>query len=458
MKIPIHLAMSAVGATLMDADLAPSALQFSTDTRTLQPGDVFVALRGDNYNGHDYTAKAIEAGASMLVVDEPEARIKGFPTMLVDRTQRAYMGFASVARELFKGRVIAITGSAGKTTTKAFLTQLLAGVYGTRVVAAPGNENNEIGVSRLLLSASNEEHDVIVVEMGARKPGDIAALVGITHPHVGILTNVGDAHVEIMGSREKLAETKWALFGRGAQAVLNADDEVSVKSAPSLERPPHWFLTRDAGASIEPNGATTALLGRDALVEVRDGATNRWTVDVRVPGAHNRANIAAALAGASELGVDLAALVSLIPNLKLPTGRFKAFDMRGGWRLIYDAYNANAAGTTAALDALAQEDAHRRIAILGSMAELGDESNTLHERVGRHAASRVDLLLVGGEYAGALARGAGAAGMNANAIVPFDDNAQAAAWLSEHARSGDVVLLKASRKYKMEEIFEALSR
>jgi UDP-N-acetylmuramoyl-tripeptide--D-alanyl-D-alanine ligase len=456
MKLPIHLAMSALGATLFDADGAPAELRVSTDTRTLEPGDTFVALHGDRYDGHDYTAQAVQRGAAMLVVDQADARVPGAATMVVDRTLSAYLALAGVARDLFKGRVIAITGSAGKTTTKAFLAQLLALRYGTRVLAAPANENNEIGVSKLLLAASNEEHDAIVVEMGARRYGDVAVLVNCAKPEAGILTNVGDAHLEIMGSRARLAETKWGLFSKGARAVLNARDDVSVARSTELPSPAHWFGAFDDEAAAGATGRMTALIGRSRLL-VRDGTrTQEFATEVGVPGAHNLANAAAAVAGALELGVGPEAIAEALARLRLPEGRFESFPMAGGWRVIYDAYNANAGGTIAALDALAMEKPNRAIAVLGSMAELGEESERLHERVGAHAAKRVDVLLVAGDYAQALARGAAGAGLAPHALVAVEGNLQAAQWLREHARSGDAVLLKGSRKYRLEEILEAL--
>ena len=179
-------------------------------------------------------------------------------------------------------------------------------------------------------------------------------------------------------------------------------------------------------------------------------------VDVRVPGAHNRANLAAAIAGALELGVALDAIVAAIPSLRLPEGRYDRLPAAGGISVIYDAYNANASGMIAALDAFGAEAAPRRIAVLASMAELGEESKALHERVGEHAAARVDVLLVRGDYADELARGARRAGLEPARIVHVGTNEQAARWLRQHARPDDVVLLKGSRKYKLEEIVEEL--
>jgi UDP-N-acetylmuramoyl-tripeptide--D-alanyl-D-alanine ligase len=288
--------------------------------------------------------------------------------------------------------------------------------------------------------------------MGARKFGDIAALVEIAEPEIGILTNIGEAHLEIMGSRERLAETKWALFGGGARAILNADDTASVGRAPLLGQPPHWFSVREEHAEIAPAARATVLIGATRLALFEEGGNSVHAVDVRVPGAHNRSNLAAAIAGALELGVPVERIVATIPSLQLPEGRFQTFALPAGWRIIYDAYNANASGTIAALDAFAAEGPKRGIAVLGSMAELGEESVALHERVGAHAAGRVDVLLVGGEYADAMERGARRAGLAAASIVRVGTNAEAAAWLREHARRGDAVLLKGSRKYKLEEI------
>lgn len=458
MKLPIHIALGCVHGTLFEADLAPDFVTVSTDTRTLQPGDTFVALHGERYNGHDYVVEAVRRGASTVVIDQPEARVAGAATIMVDRTLTAYMSLARAARADYRGTVVAITGSAGKTTTKVLLAQLLAAKFGARVLAAPANENNEIGVSRLLLSASNDEHDVLVLEMGARRPGDIATLVDVALPDIGVLTNVGEAHLEIMGSREKLEETKWALFGRGARAVLNALDAASVARSASLAQPPHWFAALRAGEDVPPNGRMTALIGTTRAIVSDASGTREYAVDVRLPGAHNHQNLAAALAAASELDVPLAAAIELIPALQLPPGRFESLQIDGCPRIIYDAYNSNPSGVLAALDAFAVEPGERHIAVLGSMAELGGEAEALHVRVGTHAAERADVVLVSGDFAAALASGARAGGLAPECIVEVKNNAQAAQWLREHAAPNDVVLLKASRKYAFEEIVTELQR
>ncbi len=329
MRLPIRAALDAAAGTLLEAGVPPDDVRIVTDTRTLEPGDTFLALRGPNFNGHDYIQEAVRRGAVMLVIDEPHARVEGTPAMLVERTNQAYMALAGAARDLFTGRVIAITGSAGKTTTKVLLGQLLATRYGDRVLAAPANENNEVGVSRLLLNLSNERHDVAVVEMGARHAGDIAQLVAIARPEVGVLTNIGEAHLEIMGSRRELEDTKWAIFALGARAVLNARDAVSTERAASLAEPPHWFAALDDAASFAAPARATAFLGRNRLIECAGGTAREYPVDVRLPGEHNRANLAAALSGALEVGADLEPMIEMLPELELPEGRFQSIRLEG---------------------------------------------------------------------------------------------------------------------------------
>ena len=344
----------------------------------------------------------------MLVVEDAAARVPGVATLVVARTDRAYLQLARLAAQMFDGTIVAITGSSGKTTTKDLLAELCRVRY--RVAASLKNENNEIGVGKLLLSLSNQEHDIAIVEMGARHYGDIAVLVEAALPALGILTNVADAHVEIMGSRERLAETKWALFSGGARAILNANDEVSRQRAPNLPHPEstRWFVAVPgaaqlaAYAEVEP---LAAVAGDDLLLAREGGATREFAIETGLPGLHNRANLAAAIAAAGALRIAPEELVPAIATLRLPQGRYDRITIESGLRLIFDAYNANASGMIAALDAFAGEDAPRKIAVLASMAELGEEAQRLHERVGEHAAAAVDILLVSGDFAPALAHG-----------------------------------------------------
>ncbi len=450
MKLTLAQAVGATRGRVLHESAFPSELRIVTDTRTIERGDVFLALRGENFDGHAYTGDAIGKGAAAVIVDRAEAA-GAAPALVVAETKHAYMDLAATARAAFPGRVIGITGSAGKTTTKHLLAQLLAAHYGADdVLASPANENNEIGVSKLLLSVQ-PYHRVLVVEMGARHEGDIAVLVQVARPQIGILTNIGEAHLEIFGSRERLARTKWGLFSLGAQAVLNAGDSESVLRAAALDSPPLWFgagKPRVPGVWIEDDGTLSLTYGSDVETHA---------LEIPLPGAHNRANLAAAIAGALIAGVPAGTIAARVPQLTLPPGRYERMTMPGGMHVIYDAYNANATGMIATLDAFAGEPAERRIAVLASMAELGSDAPALHERVGAHAAkANVDMLLCGGDFASSLAAGAMAAGFPSDRIELFRSNGDAVRWLRDHAGPRDAVLLKGSRKYKMEEIVQTL--
>jgi UDP-N-acetylmuramoyl-tripeptide--D-alanyl-D-alanine ligase len=451
MTLTAQQAIAATGGHVRTGDRLPARLRVVTDTRGLQTGDTFLALRGERFDGHKFLQQALERGACACIVEVGADVPAGLPALIVRDAKRAYMDLAAAARAQFAGMVAGITGSAGKTTTKHLLAQLLSVHYGEdRVLASPANENNEIGVSKLLLAAG-DAHSALVIEMGARHEGEIAELVQIARPHIGVLTNIGEAHLEIFGSREHLARTKWGLFSQGAQAVLNADDSESSLRASALSAPAVWFGTG------EPRLPGVWIGNANTLVIFSGGTRQELPVDVRLPGRHNRQNLAAAIAAALLIGMPIESIADTIPLLTLPPGRYQTIAVAGKPRLIYDAYNANTSGMLAALDAFAAEQATRRIAVLASMAELGSDSPAMHERVGAHAArSGLDLLLVGGDYAESMRQGALLAGFSLEQIVPFLDNRSAAAWLREHAQPQDAVLLKGSRKYKMEEIIEEL--
>ncbi|MGZ3522574.1 MAG: UDP-N-acetylmuramoyl-tripeptide--D-alanyl-D-alanine ligase [Vulcanimicrobiaceae bacterium] len=449
MTLTLDVAAAATNAAVRHGERFPEQLHVVTDTRTLKSGDTFLALRGEHFDGHTYVREALRRGAAALVIDEPLAQVDDVPTLLVSDTKRAYMALAEAVRQAYRGCVIAITGSAGKTTTKHLLAQLLSAQLGqSHVLVSPANENNEIGVSKLLLRADNR-YQAIVAEMGARHYGEIAELVTIAHPHIGVLTNIGEAHLEIFGSRERLAQTKWGLFAEGAQAVLNANDTASVELSQSLAQPPRWFGTG------EPAALPGVYVVDDRMLAIA-GMGERTPIRIAVPGTHNRANLAAALAAALLFGLPLDTVVEALPSLTLPPGRYESIEVRGFPRIIYDAYNANMSGMLATLEAFSHESGSHRIAVLASMAELGPEAPAMHERVGEHAARVVDLLLVGGEYASSLARGAERAGLSSERIVHFPTNARAVEWLREHTSEDDVVLLKGSRVYKLEEIVREL--
>jgi UDP-N-acetylmuramoyl-tripeptide--D-alanyl-D-alanine ligase len=452
MRLASNDVLAALDGTVVLRERLPATIAVSTDTRAIRPSETFLALRGERFDGNHFVAEAVANGASAAIVDDAGALPAGCAGIVVPDTLAAYLALARLARAQLGAPVVAITGSTGKTTTKGFVVSALIAA-GRPAIATPENENNEIGVAKFLLSLDAGDARIAVVEMGARKYRDIDPLVAAARPNVAILTNVGEAHLEIMGSRQRLADTKWGIFGTGAQAIVNLADAVARERSGLLNAPPVWF-----GIDAErPEAGARAVIVRVDDVLAIDRDVRALPLAMPFPGDHNRRNLAAALAAAWALGSDPADVFAGNPSFALPHGRYERFVTPGGPTIIYDAYNASMSGALATLATFAREPADRRIAVLGSMAELGVDAPAMHERVGAAAADAADIVLVGGRSADDLASGALARGLRPDALVRYASNDDAVAWLRTNAHAGDVVLLKGSRLYKMEQIVAGLS-
>lgn len=435
---------------------ASSPFSPSTDSRTLRPGESFVALRGPAHDGHHYIGAALAAGAAALVVDRADALPPECPVpgVIVDDTKTAYLRGAAVARRLAtRTTLVGITGSAGKTTTKAFAAQLIG--RARRVVATPMNENNELGVAKLCY-ALDDDVDVAIAEFGARHPGEIAQLVEIAAPDVGVLVNIAEAHLEFFADREELARTKFAIFGAGARPVCNAADEWTRRLAGESDIAQRALWVRLCGEP-EMSGLTLeAGVPRDGRVALSLGASHAFAV-WHLIGEHHLRDALLAAAAALQCGVRFEDAIEGFGDLRLPPGRFELHALPGGVSAVYDAYNASPTSMAHALRAFASLPARRRIAVLGSMAELGADAPAGHERTGAQAAQAgIDVLYCGGDHAALIARGALDAGMAPTAVHTYVTNAEVAQTLRDQLREGDAVLLKGSRVQRMEEILEAL--
>ena len=450
MKLPLDRARAAL-ANAGTGELPPY-LDVSIDTRTLAPGQTYLALDGENFDGHRFLAAARERGAVAAIVSDPRA-LDGLPGFVVGNTRTALLALGAAMRDRFCGGVVAITGSAGKTTTKAFLAQLLTAARIGEIVATPANENNEIGVSKVLLSLDAQA--AAVIEMGARNPDDIAPLVTAARPHIAVLTNIGDAHVGVFGSQAELARTKWQLFSTGARAVLALSDATSRERAALLAEPP-LFCGIAGDAPID--GARMLVITGDALVLREPGGSEERAQLAKLPdGAHNVRNLAAACAAALLLGVPLATVARSAAGVQAPPGRYERIITPQAAAIIHDAYNASPSGTVATLEAFAREPG-RKIVVLSSMAELGADAPAGHRRVGAAVASiDAHLILFGGAHREDLLAGAREAGVPAERIELFAENADAVVRLRSVLQSGDVVVVKGSRMYRLEEIVEALA-
>lgn len=427
----------------------------STDTRTLKSGDAFVALQGPSFDGNAFALEALSRGCSAIVLDSEAALPDPCPVpyLIVADAKEAYLAGAAAARRIARIRVVGITGSTGKTTTKSMTAQLLG--CAMRVLVTPQNENNELGVAKICY-LMDESSDVAVVEMGARHPGEIAQLVQIALPDVGVLTNIGEAHLEYFDDRADLARTKFALFGSGARAVCNAADEWTrtLAADAGIDRAVLWVHL--SGDPQPPGLAIEAGLPKDGRVQVTLGASHTLA-EWHLAGEHHLRDALLAVGASVLCGMGFEDAMSGLGELHLPEGRFELHPLPSGATCVYDAYNASPTSMAYALRAFAELPARKRVAVLGSMAELGTDAPAMHEATGA-AAARValDMLYCGGPFAEQLIEGARRAGMAAAAVERFESNAQVAHNLNDSLQAGDLVLLKGSRVQRMEEILNAL--
>jgi UDP-N-acetylmuramoyl-tripeptide--D-alanyl-D-alanine ligase len=450
MKLPTLEAIEATRATVLGANVLPESLLVQTDTRAIERGATFLALRGEHFDGHAYVEEAFARGAVCAIVDDASTVPVGRAALVVPDTLQAYLDLGGLARARVRGTVVAVTGSTGKTTTKQFTLALLRGA-GIPVTATPENENNEVGVAKFLCGLDDGEERVAIVEMGARKYRDLDVLVTAARPDVGVLTNIGEAHLEIMGSRERIAETKWAVPSGSRRAVLSLDDAASRERASTLPTPPLWYGIDD---ERPPHGQRAVIVEPDAAWTIaQDGATETHRIAIGFPGDHNRRNLAGAFAAALLCGAKANALAQAVGGATLPHGRYEIVELPDDVRVVFDAYNASLSGTLATLATFGREEAERRIAVLGSMAELGEDAPSMHEKIGEIAATRAHVVLAGGKFAADTARGVQSKG---GEVVRYTSNDEAIAWLRANVRRGDAILLKGSRVYKMEQIAEAL--
>lgn len=426
----------------------------STDSRTLQPGDLFVPLRGENFDGHKFVEQAGERGAvgAMVEANWKGAVPKTFALIRVPDTLAGYQKLAANYRGSLPLKVIVITGSNGKTSTKDFLAATLSRRF--RVTKTEGNFNNHVGLPQTILAAGS--HDEIAVwEIGMNHPGEIAALTNIAAPDAAIITNIGVAHIEFMGSREAIAAEKGALaeaVGADGTVILNADDQFSQGIAGRTK-------AKVVFAGIE-NGSVRAIEVTQSPTgcefTVLEGA-HRCRAQLPVPGIHMVQNAILAVAAGRAFGLSLEDCAAGLASAPLTKARLQIREING-IQFIDDSYNANPDSMKAALRTLVELDADgRRVAVLGEMSELGEESERGHREVGEAAAAfGIDELIAVGATGAAMARAARKAGLEKS--VSVDGAEDAAGLLEQTASPGDLILVKGSRSARMEQVLEAFSK
>ena len=439
---------------LLQGDANTPVSSISTDTRSLGPGELFVALRGQNFDGHKYLRAAAAAGALGAVVDrrfDSAGLPSNFALVEVDDTLAAYQRIAAAYRQTLPLTVVGITGSNGKTSTKDLAAAVLARRY--RVLKTEGNLNNHIGLPRMLLRA-DRGHEVAVLEMGMNHPGEIAPLARMASPQIAIITNIGRAHLEFMGTREAIALEKGMLaeaVGADGTVILNGEDEYT----PSI--------SRRVRAKVVVVGSEGAALRAESIMQDFTGSTFRLTsrdesIAVRLPvtGRHMITNSLLAVAAGMILGISLEECVAALGEVRLTSGRLERKELYG--RLILDdSYNANPDSMVAALDTLAAlPTVGRRIAVLGKMGELGAAAAEGYQTVGEYAAAKkIDCLVTVGGEARAIAKAARNDGLTETVFA--DNIDEAAERLASLSRPGDLILLKGSRAAGMERVFTKLT-
>jgi len=435
-----------VGGTVAGSRAVTVTAPAVIDGRLSEPGGLFAALVGEHTDGHDHVAQAGRAGAVAVLGTRPTA----LPTIVVPDVRTALQVLAAHVVTRLRSRlvVVAVTGSQGKTGTKDLLAAVLAGSAPT--VATIGSLNNELGVPLTMLRADAATR-YLVLEMGARHVGDIAALTDLVAPDIAVVLNVGQAHLGEFGSREAIATAKGELvrgLAAGGTAVLNADDP-RVAAMRALTDGPVIVFGRDPDADVRVLDLTLDPLGRPSCTLRADGESA--VVTLPLVGAHQALNASAAAAAALVAGTPLSTAAAALSSARLSKWRLELRDLAVGATLLDDSYNANPDSTRAALDALAAIAARRRIAVLGEMRELGPDSRAEHHAVGEYAASRADLVVAVGPGARAIAEGAGVR------AVALSDNDAAVAWLRGELAAGDVVLVKASRAAHLDRVAAALA-
>jgi UDP-N-acetylmuramoyl-tripeptide--D-alanyl-D-alanine ligase len=465
LSLTLGFVATAAQGTLLAGDPARVIREVGTDSRTVQAGDLFIAIRGPHHDGHRYVQTAAGQGAAGAMVargalEQPARHPHGgaaFGLVEVDDTIEGLQSLARTVRREAGSRVIAITGSAGKTTTKEAIAAFLGIRF--RVVRNPGNLNNHIGLPLSLLQLRTRP-DVAVMELGMNHAGEIRRLVAIAEPEVRVWTNVGDAHLGFFASPDAIADAKAEILeGAAAEHLLvcNADDR---RVMARVARFPGRVMTFGASPAADVRLEQVEDLGVDGMRARIVTPRGAATIETRLLGRGNLANVAAAVAVAIDAGVPLEALVRAAASLQ-PAARRGAVHRLRGITLVDDSYNSSPSALVQSLDVVARARARGAggaVAVIGEMLELGTHADAEHARCGRAAAAAGlrRLFTIGGRAAAGLGEAAVAAGMPAAAVAHFASSDAAASAIARAVESGDLVLVKGSRGVRTDVVADRL--
>ena len=443
----------AVDGELMQGDKNKTVSSVSIDTRTLKKGDLFFALRGTKYDAHEFLEQAVEKGASGLVVSKDDLSLKSsVPIIKVSDTLKALAKLAAYNRKENDVFIIGVTGSNGKTTTKDLIYAVLKKKYS--VLKNKGNFNNEIGLPLTLLEL-NESHDYAVLEMGMRGFKQIDALCKIADINAGVITSIGTAHLELLGSIDNIALAKGEILENVPQngfALIPADKLAMLRPA-RCRGEVYTF-----GVEVNADYCATDIKAKNGFMEfIAHTPYGKAKMSLPLLGRHNVANAIAAVAVALKLGFELEEIKEALLDVEVSPMRLQIIKNKK-FIIINDAYNANPDSVKAAIDILLElGDGRRKVAVLGDMLELGEKEQEMHYEVGEYL-KNIDVLLTVGRLAEHIAFGAKCAGLTKDNIYCCKDNMSAVAKLEEILQLNDMVLVKGSRGMHMEYIVKGIER
>lgn len=448
--------MEAISAKILLKGLVPEGFAgeeaidlVTTDSRQVRKGCIFVAFPGERFDGHDFAAGALEHGAAYVVVNHPVEGVPAEKAVVCPDSYRAMMTMGANYRSQYSPKVVGVTGSVGKTTTKQMTYAAIAGFGNT--IKTEGNQNNELGLPRTLFQIGKETQ-YAVVEMGMSHRGEIERLARCARPDVGIITCIGVSHIGNLGSQENICKAKLEICAglpEGAPLVLNGDDPFLRKAVLPAHVRPVWFSLGDENADVcaldvrqEGDGMAFTLVDKKA---------GRFPVVIPAMGKHNVANALAAYAAAASLGLDPKGIIAGLADFQQTGMRQKVVHAKG-MDVIEDCYNANPDSMKAALTMFKEYPAKKRYALLGDMLELGAISPAAHAEVGRQAAAAgLELLVCYGPESEAMAKAAAEAGLHTLHAASYEEAAEA---LQNAMQPGDALLVKASRGMALEKALE----
>lgn len=445
--------IGAAGGKLISGDINTEIKGITTNSRETKAGFMFIPLIGDKFDGHDFINAAFDLGAAAVLTHKETEPLIDKTIVKVEDTHKALGDIARYYKAKHNLPTVAVTGSVGKTTTKDMLHSVLSEKYNT--LKTPGNFNNDIGLPLTVFNIE-KEHEAAVLEMGMNHFGEIEYLVSIAKPDAAVITNIGQSHIENLGSREGIFKAKMEitkLFTKDNTLIVNGDDEFLSKTKGMGEYKVVYYGIKNPENDVYAKDIENNGLDGIRFTAVVDG--KEYKTEVTVPGGHNVYNALAAICVGREFGVPTDGIIAGIKSFK-PTKMRMAVEDFNGIKIINDCYNASPDSIKSSLGVLGGVDNMRRVAVLGDVFEMGDFAAQAHYSLGAAVAeNNIDLLITAGENMKHLARGAMDNGVKN--VISFDKTLEVCSYVKTEIKSGDAVLIKASRGMHFEEVYNAIT-